>query len=110
MGYNAQIKQGVINNSTKTAIGIICFAIPPVLIAISLIIFSTKFKIHGELKQQIHDLHFRKKSRNKPIKNKKRTLQIQGSFFSGVIFGSLRSDFCGRMISAPTINLFKKVS
>ena len=55
MGYNAQIKQGVINDSTKTAIGIICFAIPPVLIAISLIIFSTKFKIHGELKQQIHD-------------------------------------------------------
>ena len=47
MGYNEQITSGTVNDSTKTAIGIIAFAIPPVLMIISLIVFSTKFKIHS---------------------------------------------------------------
>ncbi|MBQ8782358.1 MAG: MFS transporter [Clostridia bacterium] len=55
MNYNEQILGGVINSSTKSAIGIICFAVPPVLILISLIIFKAKFKIHGELRNEIHD-------------------------------------------------------
>ena len=48
-GYNEQIKEGVINNATKNAIGTIAFGIPPILIIISMIVFRSKFKIHGEL-------------------------------------------------------------
>lgn len=55
MDYNSQIAKHAINGPTKTAIGIICFAVPPVLMLISLIIFSTKFKLHGEMKEKIHD-------------------------------------------------------
>ena len=55
MNYNSQITTGAVNDGTKTAIGIICFAVPPALIAISLIVFTTKFKIHGELRKQVHD-------------------------------------------------------
>lgn len=55
MGYNGQITTGTINEPTKNAIGIICFAIPPVLMALSLIVFSTKFKVYGELKKKVHD-------------------------------------------------------
>lgn len=53
--YNTQIKEGVINDSAKTVIGIIAFGIPPVLVLISLIVFSAKFKIHGELADKVHD-------------------------------------------------------
>lgn len=53
--YNTQIKSGVINDSAKTAIGIIAFGIPPILVLISLIVFSAKFKIHGELADKVHD-------------------------------------------------------
>lgn len=53
--YNTQIKEGVINDSAKTAIGIIAFGIPPVLVLISLFVFSAKFKIHGELADKVHD-------------------------------------------------------
>ncbi len=55
MGYNKQISNGVINNATKNAIGILCFGVPPILLVISLIVFSAKFKIHGELKEHVHD-------------------------------------------------------
>lgn len=55
MNYNSQITTGTINDSTKSAIGIICFGVPPILILLSLIVFSTKFKLHGELKQKVHD-------------------------------------------------------
>ena len=55
MNYNAQIKEHAINTQTKSAIGIICFAIPPVLILASLVIFATKFKLHGELRNKVHD-------------------------------------------------------
>ena len=62
MNYNEQILGGVINESTKSAIGIICFAVPPVLMVISLIIFKAKFKIHGELRNEIHDFIAEKRS------------------------------------------------
>lgn len=55
VGYNQQITSGTINDSTKNVIGIIAFGIPPVLVLISLIIFSLKFKIHGELADKVHD-------------------------------------------------------
>ena len=55
MNYNEQIINKTINDATKSAIGIICFAVPPVLILISLIVFRTKFRIYGELRAQIHD-------------------------------------------------------
>ena len=62
MNYNEQILGGVINESTKSAIGIICFAVPPVLMVISLIIFKAKFKIHGELRNEIHEFIAEKRS------------------------------------------------
>lgn len=55
MGYNSQITTGNINDSTKSAIGFICFGIPPILMLISLAVFSIKFKIHGELRTKVHD-------------------------------------------------------
>lgn len=56
MGYNKQITSAtkVINDGTKAGIGIICFGIPPILILISLIVFSKKFKLHGELADNVH--------------------------------------------------------
>ena len=55
MNYNEQILGGSVNEATKSAIGVICFAVPPVLILVSLIIFRTKFKIYGDLRNEIHD-------------------------------------------------------
>ena len=57
MNYNKQITSATkeINEGTKIGIGIICFAIPPVLILISLIVFSAKFKLHGELADKVHE-------------------------------------------------------
>lgn len=57
MNYNLQIITGTgkINAQTKSAIGIICFAVPPLLMIISLIIFSVKFKLHGKLRTEVHD-------------------------------------------------------
>lgn len=54
VGYNEQITTGTLTETTKTAIGFICFAVPPILIALSLIVFSKKFKIHGELADRVH--------------------------------------------------------
>ena len=55
MNYNSQITTGTVNDATKSAIGFICFGIPPVLMVISLIVFSLKFKIHGKLREELHD-------------------------------------------------------
>lgn len=55
MNYNSQITTGTINDSTKSAISFICFGVPPILLVISLIIFSTKFKLYGELRKNVHD-------------------------------------------------------
>ena len=65
MGYNSQITTGSINEATKNAIGIICFGIPPILILISLIVFSTKFKLHGELRNKVHDYISEKRASEK---------------------------------------------
>lgn len=62
MNYNSQIKQNAINDATKRGIGIICFGVPIALITLSLIVFSTKFKLHGELAQEVHDYIEEKRS------------------------------------------------
>lgn len=64
VNYNAQISSGNINSTAKTAIGIIAFGIPPVLVLLSLIIFTTKFKIHGELADKVHSYIVEKRSEN----------------------------------------------
>ncbi len=65
MGYNKQITSATkaINESTKAGIGIICFGIPPILILISLIVFSKKFKLHGDLADKVHDHIVEKRSK-----------------------------------------------
>ena len=65
MNYNEQIVSGTINAPTKSAIGIICFAVPPVLMVVSLIIFRTKFKLHGKLRDEIHDHIAEKRAKGK---------------------------------------------
>ncbi|MCH5321620.1 MAG: MFS transporter [Eubacterium sp.] len=57
VNYNEQITSAskTINDVTKNAIGFIAFGAPAILIIISLIIFSTKFKLHGELADRVHD-------------------------------------------------------
>lgn len=60
--YNQQISAGKINDVTKSAIGIIAFGIPPVLVLISLIIFTAKFKIHGKLADDVHDYIVKKRN------------------------------------------------
>ena len=64
MNYNEQITSATkqINDSTKIGIGIICFAIPPVLILASLIVFTVKFKLHGELADTVHDFIVKKRT------------------------------------------------
>lgn len=54
VNYNSQITTGVINNTTKTAIGIIAFGVPPVLMLISMLVFMKHFKLYGELADQVH--------------------------------------------------------
>ena len=65
MNYNEQITTGPVNEATKSAIGIICFAVPPVLILISLIVFRAKFKLHGKLRDEIHDFIAEKRASEK---------------------------------------------
>ncbi len=55
MNYNSQITTGVINQATKNTISVICFGVPPILIAISLIIFTKKFKLYGALREEVHN-------------------------------------------------------
>lgn len=67
MNYNEQITSATktINDSTKTGIGIICFAVPPILILASLVVFSAKFKLHGELADKVHDFIVEKRAKEK---------------------------------------------
>jgi melibiose permease len=60
--YSAQVNEckakGIdvtVNSQTQTAIGFIAFAVPPILILLSLIVFRSKFKLYGELSDKIHD-------------------------------------------------------
>ena len=55
MNYNQQITSGSINAGTKVGIGIIAFAVPPILMLASMIVFRKNFKIYGELSNSIHD-------------------------------------------------------
>ena len=66
VNYNEQITSATkqINDTTKTAIGIICFGAPAVLVLLSLIVFSKKFKLHGELADKVHDYIVEKRSEN----------------------------------------------
>ncbi len=66
VNYNEQITSASkqINDTTKTAIGIICFGAPAVLVLLSLIVFSKKFKLHGELADKVHDYIVEKRKEN----------------------------------------------
>lgn len=57
VNYNEQISSAtkIINDTTKNVIGFIAFGIPAILITLALIVFSKKFKLYGELAQQVHD-------------------------------------------------------
>ncbi len=64
--YNKQITSGTpLSDTTKNAIGIICFAVPSVLIFLSLLVFSTRFKLHGELADKVHEYIVEKRSGEK---------------------------------------------
>ena len=65
MNYTQQKAVETFNEPTKTAIGIICFGVPPVLLAISLIVFKTKFKLHGKLREDVHDYIAEKRASQK---------------------------------------------
>ena len=56
MNYNSQITYAAhtLNEQTKSAIGFICFGVPPILILLSLLVFSKKFKLHGDLAEEVH--------------------------------------------------------
>lgn len=64
VNYNEQISTVTreINTVTQNTIGFITFGCPAVLILISLIIFSRKFKLSGELAQKVHDYISEKRS------------------------------------------------
>ncbi len=66
VNYNEQITSATkaLNDTTKNAIGFICFGIPPVLILLSLIIFSKKFKLYGELADKVHQFIVEKRSKD----------------------------------------------
>lgn len=65
VNYNEQITSATkaLNDTTKNAIGFICFGMPPVLILLSLIIFSKKFKLYGELADKVHQFIVEKRSK-----------------------------------------------
>lgn len=64
VNYNEQIQSAdrAINSVTQNTIGFIAFGFPAVLILVSLIIFSRKFKLSGELSQKVHDYISEKRS------------------------------------------------
>lgn len=66
MHYSDQVKAGTpINEPTKAAIGIIGFAVPPILLVLSLIVFRSKFKIYGKLADEVHDYIIAKRQSEK---------------------------------------------
>lgn len=64
VNYNEQISTATreINTVTQNTIGFITFGCPAILILLSLIVFSKKFKISGELAQKVHDYISEKRS------------------------------------------------
>ena len=67
VNYNEQVtsvpKQ--FNDTTKATIGFICFGAPAILVLLSLIVFSRKFKLHGELADRVHDYIVEKRAEMK---------------------------------------------
>lgn len=72
MNYNSQITSAskTINAPTKTAIGIIAFAIPPILMLLSLLVFSKKYKLYGDLADKVHDYILEARSADKKEEEK----------------------------------------
>lgn len=64
VNYNEQISTATreINTVTQNTIGFIAFGFPAILILISLIVFSKKFKLTGDLAQKVHDYISEKRS------------------------------------------------
>ena len=66
VNYSEQIKaKTALTGATKSVIGIICFAVPSVLVLLSLIVFTAKFKLHGELADKVHNYIVEKRSSEK---------------------------------------------
>ena len=56
MNYNDQITTSkLVNEATKTGIGVICFGVPMLFFLASLVVFRKKFKVYGELADKVHD-------------------------------------------------------
>ena len=56
MNYNDQITTSkLVNEATKTGIGVICFGVPMLFFLASLMVFLKKFKVYGELADKVHD-------------------------------------------------------
>ena len=56
MNYNDQITTSkLVNEATKTGIGVICFGVPMLFFLASLMVFRKKFKVYGELADKVHD-------------------------------------------------------
>ena len=63
MNYNDQITTvKVVNETTKTGIGIICFGVPMLFFLASLVVFRKKFKVYGELADKVHDYIIEKRA------------------------------------------------
>jgi len=54
-----------VNSQTQTAIGVIGFAVPIVLLLASLIVFRSKFKLYGKLADEVHDYIIEKRASEK---------------------------------------------
>ena len=56
MNYNAQNDAGNgFNELTKTGIGVVAFGVPIVFMLASLLVFRSKFKLYGNLADEVHD-------------------------------------------------------
>lgn len=55
MNYNAQKADNAISGGTKFGIGIICFGMPILFLAASLVVFRKKFKLYGDLADRVHE-------------------------------------------------------
>ncbi len=63
MNYNEQITTvKLVNETTKTGIGIICFGVPMLFFLASLVVFRKKFKVYGELADKVHDYIIEKRA------------------------------------------------
>ena len=63
MNYNEQIMTSIgLNDTTKTGIGIICFGVPMLFFATSLVVFRKKFKVYGELADKVHNYIIEKRA------------------------------------------------